>query len=332
MCLFTAMWCAAAFAEAPRLERHELVKMGSERILGAAWEGESLYTWGDRLLRWRLASRKPEVLRGAGNPFGEGGAVFDFDGDGTLDLIVNESGAKPALVWFRGPRWSRRVIEEGVETPDIAPAAIHGRRGVLVIHRGMQVRFYEIGSARDLYSFYSPSLQSGFLIRDIDGDGRPDIVCGNYWMQNPPEFELSWRLYAIRAWSEEKLSARSVFAWWGGRLVVAQSEMTDARLAWFEQPADPKLLWEEHRIEGDLHLAEPHSLAVADFNSDGKPGLLVAERAGSGRLVLFGEGPPAVLAHSSGILWMRAMDWDRDGHPDVLAIDRQGIAWWRLVR
>src|SRR5712675_901827 len=50
---------------------------------------------------------------------------------------------------------------------------------------------------------------------------------------------------------------------------------------------DPKQLWIEHRLEGSLELNQPNSLQIADFDGDGRLDLLVAERAGAGRMIVF---------------------------------------------
>ena len=44
---------------------------------------------------------------------------------------------------------------------------------------------------REIYSIYTPSQQTGLSMRDIDGDGRIDILCGNYWIQSPERFRTS---------------------------------------------------------------------------------------------------------------------------------------------
>ena len=94
------------------------------------------------------------------------------------------------------------------------PATVLGRRGVLLVHRRSQVRFYEIPADRsapwpatEIYSFYTPSNQGGMLLADIDRDGTTDLLCGNYWIKSPDRFELPWRLFAIEPWSEEPDSA-----------------------------------------------------------------------------------------------------------------------------
>jgi len=111
-----------------------------------------------------------------------------------------------------------------------------------------------------------------------------------------------------------------------------QREMSEARIARFEKPADPQQLWTEHRIAD--RLSRPHSLDVADFDGDGRPDLLVAEQSGSGRLLIFrnhGDGrfTPQMVATGVRAIHARGIDWDGDGRPDILTISEQAISWWR---
>jgi len=275
--------------------------------------------------------------------------LVDVDGDGRVDIVVNESGPEAALVWFRAPArgdlWVRHVIDTGVDAPDILPVTFFGRRGILLIHKRIQVRFYEIPKdpaarwpSQDVYSFYSPSHQGGLRLADIDGDGRPDILAGNYWIRAPESFELPWRLFAIEPWNQTLQSAmlRMVYAPLVSatpELLIAQREMQPARLARLEKPADPRQLWTEYPIEGLPDLAQPNSLDVADFDGDGRPDILVAEKAGPARLmVLHNEGggrfTPAVITQGHPIQFARAVDVNDDGHPDILVIRTDAIAWW----
>ena len=118
--------------------------------------------------------------------------------------------------------------------------------------------------------------------------------------------------------------------------LAAQREMHPARLARFEKPADPRQLWIEHRIESVPDLAELNSLETADFDGDGRPDILAAEKAGAGRLlVLYNEGEgrfrPVVVAQGRPILFARALqmhDANGDGPPDILVIRADAIAWF----
>lgn len=345
--LAAILTCTAAVAGEPfHLERRVVASLGKEQIAGAAFDGETAATWGDRIRFWTLPGLRSRALSGKPPALAEGGCLLDVDGDGQLDLIANEAGGRHALLWFSGRDGKRREIDHGIEAHEILPATLFGRRGVLLVQKRIQVRFYEVPARpgvewaeRDVYSFYSPSDQGGLLLADIDRDGRMDIVCGNYWIQSPEEFDLPWRLFAIRTWAEERLSAMTRLAWsdlFGTgipNLVVSQCEMKGGRIAWFEKPADPKQVWKETRLEAKLDLTEPHVLEVADFDGAGRPDILVIERAGAGRVFVFqneGEGKftPVLAGRSAGVVGARVIDVNGDHRPDVLVVERSALAVW----
>ena len=339
----------------PKFRENILQVLRNEAITGYALQERTLVTWGGRLLWRRLPQGSYRVVGGRGRAFSEGGCLLDVDGDGQPDVVVNERGAgsdggpesAPALVWFHAPRagagWTRHVIDTGVDAPDILPATLFGRRGVLLIQKHIQVRFYEIPSDptarwpyQDVYSFYSPSHQGGLRVADIDGDGMPDILAGNYWIKSPESFELPWRLFAIELWNETPASALlrlryGPLAGAAPELLATQREMSPARLARFEKPADPRQLWIEHSIAG-LDLNQPNSLDVADFDGDGRPDILVAEKAGAGRVVVLrneggGRFTPVVIAQGRPVQFARAVDVNGGGRPDILLIRADAIVW-----
>jgi len=335
---------ALAAAQMPEFAGHVLQKLRNETVVGYALQERTLVTWGDRLLWRSLPQGNFRVARGRGRAFAEGGCLLDVDGDGQLDVVVNESGPEAALVWFRGQRavgpWARHIIDTGIDAPDIVPVSLLGHRGILLIHKRMQVRFYEIPAdpvarwpSQDVYSFYSPSHQGGLHIADIDGDGLPDILAGMYWIRSPESFELPWRLFAITLWNETPESAMLRLSYGPLGLVAAQREMHPSRLARFEKPPDPRQLWIEHRIENVPDLAPVNSLEVADFDGDGRPDILLAEKSGAGRLMLLrnqagGRFTPTVIAQGRPIQFARAVDINGDGRPDILVIRADAIAWW----
>ena len=341
----TLFGCALAPGQPPRFSEHLLRKLHNETVTGYALQERTLVTWGDRLLWGSLPQGNYQLVRGRGRAFAEGGCLLDVDGDGKLDIVVNEGAPEADLVWYRAPHsgtnWTRHVIDTGIDAPDMLPVTLLGHRGVLLIHKRMQVRFYEIPAdptarwpSQDVYSFYSPSHQGGLRMADIDGDGLPDILAGLYWIRSPESFELPWRLFAIELWNETLESAMLRLSYGPLGLLAAQREMHPARLARFEKPADPRQLWIEHRIESVPDLAEVNSLDVADFNGDGRPDILIAEKGGAARLlVLYNQGEgrfrPVVLAQGRPIRFAQAVYLNEgDGRPGILAIRADAIAWY----
>ena len=311
---------------------HLLHDLRGDAVAGFAWQPGTFVTWGERVLWRNRPGAAPRVLRKRGTALRAGGCLFDADGDGKPDLVASEPGA---LVWFRYPDGARHVIDTGADSPDIIPAVLLGRRGILLIHKHAQVRFYEPGRdpaspwhATDLYSIYTPSWQGGLRLADIDRDGRTDILCGNYWIRSPESWELPWRLFAINTWTEEERSGMLRLAWADGRLAAAQREMAPARLAWFTPPADPREQWPAQPLGTDLRLSQPDSLEVADFDGDSRPDLLAAEGAGAGRIVIFRGGAPEVAAYGKPVRRAIAADLNGDGRPDILVLRQSSISWY----
>ena len=236
-----------------------------QKISGAALLSDGrVLTWGDGLYAWTIPDlRRSGIASGA---FGEGGCLVDLDGDGAQEFVGKEGGQELGkLTWRKPPFQTPVVIDDEFDTHDCIEATLFGRKGVLVIQRYMQVRFYERADKspwpfREIYSIYTPSRQTGLLLRDINRDGRVDIVCGNYWIQSPERFDLAWHIFAINTWFEEPFSATLTHAFLGDDLFIAQAHMADARAALFRRPADTKLLWTEKRIDVPLHRA--HAVAV----------------------------------------------------------------------
>ena len=275
-------------------------------IRGAAIRGSSLYTWGEQLTVWPVPSLQPKVLA-AGN-FGEGGCLTDLDGDGTPEFAGYEGPALGRLTYRHPPHWRPETIDTEIEMHDCREAVLFGRRGILMVNRGMQVRFYEKPKPsgamphwpyREIYSFYTASYQGDLVLHDVDRDGLMDILCGNYWIKSPPSFELPWRLFAINTHHQTQVSAMVRFAPLpDGRLWIFQSHMEDARAMLFERPPDPKQIWKESRYGERLKLARLHGVAHAGND------VFVGEHNGAASRVLrFRPGvEPRVLIMGSDVI------------------------------
>jgi len=219
----------------------------ADAYTGGAWFQDRLYTWGTELREWDLPLR---VRRAQPGPPIRFGCVY-------RNRLVLESNSEL--------RWGKSLIDTGTRVIDACETNLFQRNGLLVINRGMQVRFYEFSGAgerwpyREIYSFYTASEQGGLYVHDVDRDGRPDIFCGNYWIQAPAEFALPWRLFAINLINDTPLAASARLAWVNGRLLWLESKSPRARMFWLTAPADPRQLWRQEAV-GIAPLAYPRAV------------------------------------------------------------------------
>ncbi len=290
-------------------------------IEGAAvWSAGEVVAWGgDGVHLWQRDRGFRRLARGR---FEEGGCVAEFAGRRGVAVQTRSRG----MVWLEGPAWRPVTIDSGLDARDCLGAVLFGREGLLVVHRGAQIRFYERPAAgvggrwpyRELYSIYTASWQGGLRMVDMNGDGRPDLLCGNYWVESPERFEEPWRLYPIHNWWETPVSAAVRLAA-GERVWAAQRDLSPARIAWFERPANARDLWTAHAGPADLR-------RVRAFDERGGR-LLAGEDAGEGsRLVVIEDGRAREIERGPGYVFAA---WRDAGEPAVV-VSRSGVRWQEI--
>jgi hypothetical protein len=323
--MFRVFWSAIFFAAtAPALvaaTHTRTIPLAGIEVMGFALDAGRLFVWGEGAFAIDLRSGERERI--AQGRFAEGGCVFNGG------LILN-SVAPRELIWLRLSDRKRFVVDTGVDTRDVIAADLLGHHGVLLIHKRQQVRFYDWPSPMkdkwsetELYTIYTPSTEGGLVLADIDGDGLPDLLCGNYWMKSPTRFELPWREFAIDTWNEEEGSAMLKLAWSSPVRVAAQRDMQPSRAAWFARAEDPKQLWTAH----DLLPGQPLSgVSGALFI---EKDLLISERNSPGRVLFFrrtrdGFAPGKELIRTNKAIGMAALSGRR-----VLLIEKSQVVLLR---
>jgi hypothetical protein len=215
-------------------------------------------------------------------------------------VVVQQGLQRGPLLKIELASGHREVIDADTEMKDCRATPLLGRPGLLMLERGMQLRHYRYEARkwpyREVYSFYTASWQGGLQQGDVNGDGRPDLFAGNYWMESPRSYELPWQLFAINVWNEKPQSARAALLWRKGTLLWSEGSASPARLARFRPPANPRAMWDHAPVQSPSPLHFPRALCTCGGYE------FVAEYNGAASRVLMIEGLQAtVVAESDGI-------------------------------
>lgn len=183
-------------------------------------------------------------------------------------------------------------------------------------------------------------------IGDLDGDGKPDLVVVNSSSSNitflrnttpagatTPTFAAaqtlgtnSYPFYVVLADFDGDGKLDMIVANTGSDLISVYRNTTAAGTTTYSFDAPQKIV-----VGG-----EPSSIAVADFNGDGRPDLLVGAYSGNLATVMLNTttvgsttisfGDQLVLPSGSGPVSVATGDFNRDGKPDVAIANSFGIS------
>jgi hypothetical protein len=257
----------------------------------------------------RIRPGKSDFTEGAKNVYSESFCCWaeDLNGDGWPDLIVIPFPGKAAH-WYENPQgqptlWKEHEIWPSAcnETPQYADLFGNGKR-VLIMgwqppgkeNQG-QMAWFTPGKDPtqrwEMHPISEPStpghevpgtqrFSHGLGVGDVNGDGRPDVICtGGWWEQPAKEDGKPWAFHpADLGPNSADMYAFDVNG--DGKPDVLSSSAHEFGIWWHEQKASPDgkgTTFVRHDLFPHL-FSQSHALHFVDINGDGLKDLVTGKR------------------------------------------------------
>lgn len=279
-----------------------------------------------------------------------GGAVFDIDKDGDLDIVFGADAGDNKVWWWENPfpdyneeeNWKRHLIKNDGQNKhhDEIFGDFDGDGAAELVFWNQRARNLCMAEIPDdpveaeiweydiIYSWPEGEQQhEGLAKADIDRDGIEDIVGGGGWfkMMGKNNFIL---IDIDTAKRFSRAAAAQLIEGGAPEIVFAPGDV-DGTLNFYSCNGDPlsTASWTSHTLLDTL-VVHGHSLAIEDINQDGALDIFTAEMhtPGHGDMaklrIIYGDGSgsfaESVVSIGIGNHESRIADLDGDGDPDIL--------------